>query len=184
MALECQLPFLDPRLSHENYRQLVSKFYGYYAPLEVLLLTLPWWDEIGFDYVERHKTPSLELDLIALGYTPETLAQIPRCQTLPEIVTISQALGCLYVIEGATLGGQIITKHLQANLEVTAKTGGSFFNGYGTQTGAHWKAFCAILTTLAEQVGNDEAIIANANHTFHTLDQWLFPKSPTRATAL
>lgn len=176
-ALERQLPLLDPRLSHEDYRQLVGKFYGYYAPLEELLLALPWWDEIGIDFAERQKTPSLGRDLIVFGYTPETLAQLPRCQHLPEVKSLSQFLGCLYVIEGATLGGQVIAKHLEANLGVTPKTGADFFNGYGTQTGLRWKAFCTKITKFAEQADSDESIVSSANKTFETLDLWLFPKS-------
>jgi len=46
-VLEGKLPLLDPHLSLDNYRHLVSKFYGYYAPMELMLLALPWWDEVG-----------------------------------------------------------------------------------------------------------------------------------------
>ena len=175
-ALEGQLPLLDPCLSREDYHQLLGRFFGYYAPLETRLLALPWPDEIGFDYSGRHKTPRLEQDLIALGETPETLAQLPRCQDLPEVLTLSNLLGCLYVIEGATLGGQIITRHLLINLGLTPETGAAFFNGYGEQTGAHWQTFCKMLTDLTEETSSDEEIIASANRTFETLGQWLFPK--------
>jgi len=105
-VLEGKLPLLDPHLSLDNYRHLVSKFYGYYAPMELMLLALPWWDEVGLNVNERQKAPGLEQDLLVLGYKPETLAQIPRCQHLPEVKSISQFLGCLYVMEGATHGGQ------------------------------------------------------------------------------
>lgn len=182
--LEAKLPLLDPQLSHDNYRCLVSKFYGYYAPMESLVLTLPWWDELGLNFNERQKMPSLEQDLIVLGYKPETLAQLPRSQHLPEVKSISQFLGCLYVMEGATLGGQIIAKQLQDNLGITPKTGAAFFNSYGTQTRTHWKAFCTILTDFAEQADSDEIIIASANKTFETLDGWLFPRSLTHTNHL
>ena len=176
-ALEGQLPLLDPCLSREDYHQLLGRFFGYYAPLETRLLALPWRNEIGFDYTDRHKTPRLEQDLIALGETPETLARLPRCQDLPEVASLSNLLGCLYIIEGATLGGQIITRHLQIHLGLTPETGAAFFNGYGAQTGAQWQTFCTMLTDLAERTGCDEEeIIATANRTFETLEQWLFPK--------
>ena len=175
-ALECQLPLLDPHLSRENYHLLLGRFFGYYAPLETQLLALPWRDEIGFDYIDRHKTPCLKQDLIALGETHGSLARFPRCQDLPEVVTLQNMLGCLYVIEGATLGGQIITRHLLANLGLTPESGASFFNGYGTQTGAYWQTFCTMFSDLAERTGGDEEIIATAIRTFETLEQWLFPK--------
>jgi hypothetical protein len=90
-ALECQLPLLDPRLSRQSYHRIVSRFFGYYEPLEARLLSLPWWHEIGVDYAaERRKTPRLESDLIALGETPEGLARLPRCAELPAVASIPQ----------------------------------------------------------------------------------------------
>ncbi|MEQ1620282.1 MAG: biliverdin-producing heme oxygenase [Methylococcales bacterium] len=183
-ALECQLPLLDPNLSREDYHEFVSRFYGYYAPLETQLLALPWWDEMGFDYNERYKTPKLERDLLALGDTPDMLARMPRCHNLPEIFTLSQLLGCLYVIEGSTLGGQIITRHLRSSLGITLETGCSFFNGYGDITMMQWQAFGSTLTSLAERTCSDEEIIATANQTFKTLESWLFPTSQKQPTEL
>jgi heme oxygenase (biliverdin-IX-beta and delta-forming) len=181
-ALECQLPLLDPRLSREDYRQFVTRFLGYYAPLETRLLALPWWQEIGFDYTERYKTPRLVRDMLALGVTADTLATFPRCEDLPQIETIPQAMGCLYVIEGATLGGQLVTRHLQANLGLTPLSGTAFFNGYGEHTGARWKSFGTLLTTLAGKTNDHDAIIDTANHTFETIDRWLFPPVPSSTT--
>ena len=59
LALESQMPILDPLLSLETYQDLLRKFHGYYAPLEMQLLGLMWWDEIDFSYTERFKTPRL-----------------------------------------------------------------------------------------------------------------------------
>jgi len=184
-ALECQLPLLDPRLSRASYHRIVSRFFGYYEPLEARLLSLPWWHEIGVDYAaERRKTPRLESDLIALGETPEGLARLPRCAALPAVASIPQVLGCLYVIEGATLGGQLISRHLQAHLGLTPVSGGAFFNGYGVETGRRWQAFGATLTALVQRTGGEDDIIESANDTFATIDEWLFPTSETRATHL
>ena len=174
-ALEQRLPLLDPQLSRKSYRCLVTKFHGYYAPLEERMLALPWWEEINFDYVERLKTPRLEQDLIALGGTADELAKNPRCEELPELVAISQALGCLYVIEGATLGGRTITRHLQASLGLMAETGGAFFAGYGAETGRRWQAFGAMLSTVVERRSGEDEIVASANRTFETMGRWLFP---------
>lgn len=94
---------------------------------------------------------------------------------MPELVTIPQVLGCLYVIEGATLGGQIITRHLQANLGITPETGGAFFAGYGVENGVRWQAFGAMITAAAAQFGGEDEIVASANRTFETLELWLPP---------
>jgi heme oxygenase len=99
----------------------------------------------------------------------------------------------LYVIEGATLGGRIITRQLQTQLGLKPESGGAFFDGYGAQTGPYWKAFCTMLTNNADQddghsdnhCGDRSAnesrqgtIVAGANRTFEALTHWLFPDSP------
>lgn len=185
-ALERQLPLLDPALSRDSYRDFVSRFFGYYAPLEARLLAAPGWSDIGLAYLERRKLPQLERDLRAFGATTDTLAAVPLCRELPDVASSARLLGCLYVIEGATLGGQIITRRLQASLGLTPESGAAFFSGYGAQTGSRWKAFGALLTAYVQRTGGDDEVIASANRTFATMEGWMFarPLRPaTRAAA-
>ena len=189
-ALEDQLPLMNADLTREDYIQFVNRFFGFYAPLEVQLLASPHWHQLAFDYAPRQKTPRIAQDLLALGRSDAALAATPRCTNLPACTTAEQLLGCLYVIEGATLGGRSITRHLQSQLGLTPESGGAFFDGYGVQTGSHWKAFCTMLSENADrQMGHSAddsadhfsvesrhaAIVAGANQTFETLTHWLFP---------
>ena len=169
-AMESQLPLLDPTMPMSRYRNLLAKFYGYYSPLEERLRAANLWTDSGYDWVARVKSPSLEADLLVLGEIPSLL---PLCEDLPVLTTLPQVLGCLYVIEGATLGGQIITKHLQANLGVTPDSGAEFFSGYGDQTRQRWQEFGILLTDSAEQLNQDDVIVDSANATFKTLGDWL-----------
>lgn len=174
-ALESKLPLLDARMSPHTYRQFLHRFLGYYEPLEARLLAFPYWSALDFDYAGRHKTPRLLQDLQALGETPDAIQGLARCRDLPSLATPGQLLGCLYVIEGATLGGQVITRHLQANLGLTPSSGASFFDGYGAQTGRQWKAFGAMLKASATETEIHGEMVASANRTFETLGNWLFP---------
>ena len=180
-ALESRLPLLNVNLARSAYRELVHLFFGYYEPLEKTLLVQPCWESIGFDYVERCKTPRLRQDLLALGDTAASLECLARCHSLPPLISSAQVLGCLYVIEGATLGGQIISRHLASGLGIDAASGAAFFSGYGLQTGSRWKAFCAMLEAQADQHGNHQDMVDSARQTFETLGQWLFPKYPVFA---
>lgn len=171
------MPVMDPNLSRGDYRALIEGFFGYYAPLEARLGASPVWAELAFDFAARRKVPRLEKDLVALGLTAGELTRLPRCAKLPELDTLPQVLGCLYVIEGATLGGQVITRHLLATHGITPETGGAFFAGYGAETGPQWQAFGAMITAAAERLGGEGEIIASANRTFETLDRWLFPQT-------
>lgn len=176
-ALEDQLPLMRSDLSREEYRQFLGRFFGFYAPLETQLMASNHWQLLGFDYAARQKNPRLVLDLVALGGSAAELAATPRCTNLPALTSPEQLLGCLYVIEGATLGGRIITRQLQTQLGLNPESGGAFFDGYGAQTGPHWKAFCTMLTNNADE-SRHVAIVAGANRTFETLTHWLFPTSP------
>jgi heme oxygenase (biliverdin-IX-beta and delta-forming) len=178
-ALEQRLPLVDPRLSRDDYRAILEGFHGYYAPLEGRLGASPVWAELDFDWASRRKVLRLEEDLVAMGKVPDEVTGLPQCAELPALDTIPQVLGCLYVIEGATLGGQVITRHLQANLGITPETGGAFFAGYGAETGARWQAFGAMLTAAADRFGGEDEIVASANRTFETLHRWLFPDTIT-----
>jgi heme oxygenase len=184
-ALERRLPLLDPLLSHDAYRQLLGRFFGFYAPLELSLFGSSAWPEIGPSYCERRKAPRLALDLIALGTAPDALATLPHCRELPDVTSGARLFGCLYVIEGATWGGQIVTRHLHAQLGLTPQHGALFFSGYGAQTGSRWKAFGAQLTAFAQRSGgeDDDEIIAAANQAFATISAWLLPK-PHAARAM
>lgn len=182
-ALEDQLPLMHANLSREAYRQFVGRFFGFYAPLEAQLMASPHWQHLGFDYTNRQKTPRLAQDLLSLGSTAQALSDTPLCTDLPVLETPEQLLGCLYVIEGATLGGRVITRHLEGQLGLKPESGGAFFDGYGTETGSRWKVFCTLLSTHADHCADEgchEAIVAGANHTFEALTHWLFPTSIQR----
>jgi len=165
-------------MSIASYRQFIQWLFGFYAPLETQLMTVSSWKAVGLDYGPRQKTPRLRQDLLALGDTDTIIEALPRCDHLPPLMSEAQLWGCLYVIEGATLGGQIIMKHLHRNLGLSANSGGSFFDGYGCETGPQWKAFCAAITTYGEDAtGGRNAMLSSANHTFDALSEWLFPGS-------
>ena len=199
-ALEAHLPLHETHLSRATYHALLSRFRGFYAPLEPRLLdgplhTLPHSPLQSlphplpeFDYRARLKTPKLQQDLYDLGETPDTLLRAPQCDALPPVLTLPEVLGCLYVVEGASLGGQIIARRLHAILALHGDSGARFFNGSGADTGPYWKATSALLTACAEALDQDDAIVASANATFQSLGRWVaagsFPQSPHDVNAL
>lgn len=177
-ALERRWQLLNPGLSIANYQQFIQWLFGFYAPLEIQLLAMPAGSVTGLNYGPRQKTPRLRQDLLILGDAETTIAALPLCEDLPPLVSGAQLWGCLYVIEGATLGGQIIIKHLRRNLGLSDNSGAPFFDGYGTETSAQWKAFCAAVPVYGEDsAGDREAMLLSANQTFDALSGWLFPGS-------
>ena len=177
--LEQHLALLETPLTVERYRRLLQRFYGYYVPLEKaavpLAAQLPF---LPLDLPRRRKTPLLERDLSALGVNAGTRAELPCCRALPSLKTVPTLFGCLYVLEGATLGGQLITRHLQQTLNIFPENGGSFFASYGPAVGVMWKEFGSVLMKYAETAPEvQEAILISASATFQTLHNWMAEES-------
>lgn len=135
---QLDLPTLATSLA--QYQRLLRRFYGLYQPLEEQLATLSW-HEVTFDFAPRRKCPLLQQDLQTLGDNMDTLHALPTMVALPPITTVAQGFGTLYVLEGSTLGGQLILRHVQRSLGLTGETGGAFFQSYGPAVGMMWKRF-------------------------------------------
>ena len=171
--VEAMLPLLDAGLTRDAYRRVLAAFYGYHRPLEPALWSAPGLDALGLHAAERRKVPLLERDLRALGLDEAALAALPDCARLPDVGTLPQAVGCLYVLEGATLGGRVIERRLARTLGVNAARGGAFFASYGERVGPMWAAYRAAAVRYAEEGGDEDAAVAAAVDTFASLARWL-----------
>jgi heme oxygenase len=130
---------IDPMKNFSSltaYKSHVQKSWRFYRCAEAGLAAVDW-SAAGIDFAARRKLPLLERDLGALGIPPDPA---PDEGEPSAPLDLDFALGCLYVAEGATLGGQVISRHL-ATLGIGPENGGLFFHGYGTRTGAMWKSF-------------------------------------------
>lgn len=173
VALERQMPLLDADLQLAAYEHMVRKLFTYHKPLERSLLAASGFSDLGLDYAKRAKTARLAHDLEVLGLTADDVGQMRECEALPDLETPCHIFGCLYVLEGATLGGQIVARQLKASLGLTPESGASYFSGYGADTGPRWKAFCAVLTDYAARAREPMDIVAGANATYATLSAWM-----------
>src|SRR5690348_11893528 len=89
--------------SHEQYAELLQKFYGYHFPLE-LTFDQYFTDEIIPHYSDRRKSDLILKDLDNLGMK----RSITLATELPQLTTMTQAFGAYYVLEGSTQGGEIV----------------------------------------------------------------------------
>ena len=169
-AIEATLDFLGPELDRHAYQQRLARLFTFYQPLEPLLATAADWAHWGIDFDARRKTAHLAADLQWLGHG--AVASLPRCAALPPLPGPAAAFGCMYVLEGATLGGRIIARHLAGTLGFGADSGASYFSAYGDRGGSMWKAFQAAMTSFAEQSAECDAIAASAVATFDALRLW------------
>ncbi len=164
-ALESVVDVMSMAFSVGDYRELLGKFYRFYSAMEPRL-PVEGLREAGFEIEGRRKMPLLERDLEALGAL-DSLRGLPMWDGVPDTKSVAAAFGSVYVMEGATLGGQVITRHLREHLGITPENGGAFFNSYGKETGPMWKAFGAVITAYSEKhPEEDETIVHAARETF------------------
>ena len=172
VALEKRLPFFSVRLDADWYRRLLEAYYGFYAPMEAALYDSALIPS-GFDCVLRAKTPTLVSDLHALGLDDSAINTLPRCNHLPTFDSAAACLGALYVLEGATLGGQVLRREMALRLAVGADNGGAFLNVYGSETGRRWKDFLDYLSRLPLDTPAKQRAVMTARSTFSGFEQWL-----------
>jgi heme oxygenase (biliverdin-IX-beta and delta-forming) len=169
--LEDQLDLLGPSLSTRRYRLVLEAFYGFYDPLETGLARLaPSSPPLTFPLATR--TVLLEHDLVALGASPRRMPELPRCSDLPALTRSEHLAGCLYVLEGACLGGQVIARALARNLGMTKDSGAAFFFGDGERTIGRWHRVLGWLDGFGSSTASTEGIVVSACETFRALGRW------------
>lgn len=127
---------LDGSLGLEGYARLILGNYHWHQLIEPALLAA-FADDDDFDYRPRRKLPALEADLACLGLHPQRLrAELSP----PEPASQAQALGLLYVIEGATLGGSVIRRALKQQPDIKATGALHYYGLYGEELGPRWRA--------------------------------------------
>lgn len=152
-----------------GYQHLLSKFCHAYAELERSISQIP---EMKAILKRRSKVHLLRKDLNYVksitginsvnGFEPHSLAAD----------NYAHALGMLYVMEGATLGGKFIVKHLLEVNWVTLEGCLNFFNSYGSRRGEMWKQFTKIVENYSNQYPDqDHYIVKGARSAFVHMDK-------------
>jgi heme oxygenase len=163
-------PLIQDIRSVDDYASLLKIFFGFYFPLQNKISHFVTATDLA-DINERNLALLVLEDLHSLG---QPVTDLSTCSNLPEISNKAQAFGCLYVMEGSTLGGRIISKWLQKNPFISLQEEQlHFFNGYQEQTGSKWKTF---LDALNEQQ-DIKAVIDAANETFILFQNWITTNS-------
>jgi heme oxygenase (biliverdin-IX-beta and delta-forming) len=160
--------WLDDR---DAYTTLVGRLFALHVQIEAETLRLAAELEC-FDSEVRTHSGLLAGDLTALG-----VAGSERGESTPPL-QFSDAgglLGGLYVVEGSTLGGQVISRLLAARLGLSADTGASGFDPYGARTIDHWERF---KRSLDAWPGDPAQVVVGAHSMFACWDSWVLrPRS-------
>ncbi|WP_245772124.1 biliverdin-producing heme oxygenase [Myxococcus fulvus] len=173
---ESAVRLMEPGLTLDGYRRHLEALYGFHLPVEARLSEVLEEELPALHLHERRKLPWLEVDLRALGHDAASLARLPRCPEPPSLGSLPEALGGCYVLEGATLGGQLILRHLRRHFEGAHAGDFVFFRAYGDDVGSKWRGFAEVLTRAAEDTSEPDfgdRVVKGAQDTFDAFERWL-----------
>ncbi|MGY5884603.1 biliverdin-producing heme oxygenase [Modestobacter lacusdianchii] len=178
-AVEDTLDLLDADLTREHLVEALTRMHGFWLAAEA---GLDAWaqehpaDAVEVDWAARRRSHLFAADLAALG--APAAADRPQ---LPDVADTDEALGRLYVLEGSSLGGVFIDRHL-ATLPQFADAGRlACFSPYGEQTGARWHDFRTVTRARVAGGGDADRLVAAARETFGTLARWCGAAAPEQA---
>ncbi len=171
-ATEATVDLMRPDFTLDDYRGLLTRFFAFYKPFEAKVQAALGENPIELNHSERLNTPRLVEDLKNLGLSDDEIAAIEPADTFPDLDSKENIFGSLYVIEGSTLGGQVIGRHLKQNFDLDASNGAAFFLGYGPETGKMWRGYAEAVSKFAE-TADTEKIVAGANQTFEAIGKAL-----------
>lgn len=155
----------DPNLDERQYHDILMKFLHAYKQLESAAAQFNLPSEL---LIERSKTGAIEKDIACLG------SQYPdhhEKESLQSVENQYEALGVLYVMEGATLGGKYIVNHLHKIPWVLEKKCTNFFYSYGDKRGDMWKSFIEIVENeTSDNPKHFDLFMIGVNKTFTYLN--------------
>jgi heme oxygenase len=167
--LERSLDLMSQLSDRQLFKRVLERFWGFHLVWEAAIRRRT---EFRAFHESRSRLPHLRRDLAMLGHTSAQMDRLPRCDDATALAdSPAAALGSIYVMEGSTLGGQVIGRGLAQAAWVP--TGGlTYFHPYGERTGQMWRGFREWAQThpAAE---NHDAVAAGANRTFDLLRGWL-----------
>jgi heme oxygenase len=168
LRIESALNLLDPHLSRGRYERVLAAFHGFYAPLEAQLRRFHRASTAPLGFTLPRRASLLAGDLLALRVSRDAGSD----WHLPQIHSVGEFAGRLYVVEGAALGGQVLARMLAERWKLDRHSGAAFFYGTGPrQTGRRWARVLTWLERVSRSGAEADEIVAAASATFVALER-------------
>ena len=167
-SLDALLDLIGPPLRLAQFIRLLGRFHTLHKAIEPALAASLEPSLLA----GRGKLAALEHDLRLCG--ADTIdVTTPAGPNVPSLIDRASALGALYVIEGSTLGGRVIARHLQQG-RVIPPGAFRYFEIYGSHTGEMWRIVCRALDTVGDSDDADRSV-RTAVAMFGMIQNWMDP---------
>jgi heme oxygenase len=162
------LKLARPDAGKAEYLEFIRAMWGWLHPFEQALWSADWPQDM--DAAQRAgKSEWLRRDLEAAGLNSESIAALPLAVEQPPLASSAQRFGLAYVLEGAQLGSQVLSRTLGPRL---APWPAHWLCGYGELASQRWLSFRKLAERqLADAGARDEAADA-ARRAFGILAKW------------
>jgi heme oxygenase len=162
---------MAPDLTRAEYVSTLQHMEAFHAAIEPAMAAALEPYPAAAAMLDGDRPRALAADLAWFGAAPILVPPL-----LPSLETVPAALGVLYVIEGANLGGRVIARHVSDCLGVQPGAGGSFYGGTSAQVARErWARLCALLEVPGETLDDAavETMGASACEAFRCLEGWM-----------
>lgn len=179
--VERDLAQLGDCASWLDYRLYLCRMYGFLAPVERAFSCTPGLERTIPDADRRNnKVALLARDLASLGVDRAHLGQIPRISA-PLLDELPEALGWMYAIEGSTLDGEALARHLAPRLASELDGASAFLHCYGGDAHGRWREFSAAVDAYVDRAdaGACDRIVLAATDCLIRLHRWLASSATT-----
>ena len=176
--VESTLGLMDPQLGRDRLVAVLARLHAFWTAAEA---GLDAWarrhpaDAETVAWARRRRAHLFAGDLRALGAGTD----VPAHPGLDAVEDTDQALGRLYVLEGSTLGGTFISRHLATLPTLGPDVRLGAFSPYGTETGAMWHAYRRVTRERVAAGGDAGRRVGAARATFTALAAWCAPVEAT-----
>ncbi|SDG01250.1 biliverdin-producing heme oxygenase [Terriglobus roseus] len=165
-ATEGTVPLMDPSLTLPQYGDALTRMY------RIVRAWDSWADAHAPGDLQpilhtRRRADLLADDLTTLGFPTPSDEEVPHqrmASTTVEGNPRAVFLGRMYVMEGSTLGGQLLARHVEEQLGFSEGEGDSYFRGYAEATGERWRQFKSFLEELPDEQA--DTVVASAKNMF------------------
>lgn len=164
--VEALFPVMKSGFSKAQYETLLVKMLFFYRGYEA---SMEEWAHLAIPRFHQRISRSLNInaDLVSLAHCSREQSNITKFS----FENSAEVLGAMYVMEGSTLGGLLIAKHLKKNLKLSDGQV-NFYQSYGKDTGPMWVEFKNHLDSHSGE--SDEfknACVTSAKDTFEKMGQ-------------